>query len=410
MSVRNWAGNVTFEAARVHRPGSVEELREIVARAPRLHVLGARHSFADIADGPQLVALDGLPAGVEVDRKAGTASCAAGLTYGALAALLAPHGVALANLASLPHVTLAGAVATATHGSGDGNGNLATAVAGLEIVTSSGGLVSAARGDPDFDGLVVGLGATGVVTRVVLDVEPAYQVRQRVFEGMAWETLLAHFDAVMGAGSSVSIFTTWGGAVDAVWVKSRVTEAPEAFTDDLFGAPAATVERHPVPGFDPAGCTPQLGLRGPWSERLPHFLMSAVPSTGDELQSEYFVPRAQGPAAIEAVRSMSDRIRPLLRVSEIRTVAGDRLWLSPEQGRDTVCLHFTWRPDRAAVEALLADLEAALAPFQARPHWGKLFVASTPALYPRLPDFRRLVERMDPRGAFRNRWLEANVL
>jgi alditol oxidase len=413
MRETNWAGNHTYRAAALHRPASVDQVRELVAGASRLRVLGSRHSFTDIADSEVLLSLDGLPAEVAADRAAGTASCSGGLRYGELAEALAAHGVALANLASLPHISVAGAVATATHGSGDANGNLATAVAGLELVTASGETLTASRGDPDFDGLVVGLGALGAVTRLTLDVEPAYQVRQRTFEGLAWASLFEHLDAVTSAGYSVSLFTRWGEQVEQVWVKSRVTGEPEQVRDELFGAVPATVDRHPILGIDPVNCTPQLGVPGPWSDRLPHFRMGFTPSSGDELQSEYLVPRGQAVAALEALRTLAGVVRPVLQVSELRTVAADRLWLSPQYGQDTLAVHFTWLPDRAGVERALVEVEAALAPFGARPHWGKLFLADASAiapLYPRLPDFAALAARLDPRGVFANAWLHRHVL
>jgi xylitol oxidase len=307
---------------------------------------------------------------------------------------------------------VAGAVATATHGSGVGNGNLATAVAALEMVTSSGEIVRAQRGDPDFDGLVVGLGALGAVTRLTLDVEPAFDVRQDVFPGLRWAAFLEHFDEVMSAGYSVSAFTLFGETVDMVWVKSR-TDAAGPVAGELFGAEPASVDLHPVIGLDPTPCTPQRGRPGPWFDRLPHFRMGFTPSAGEELQSEYLLPRGHAPAAIEALRGLADRIRPLLLTCEIRTVAADRLWLSTSYGRDSVALHFTWTRDQPAVEELLVALEGALAPFAARPHWGKVFIADASAiapLYERHSDFVRVAQRLDPRGAFRNPWLESRVL
>ena len=409
----NWAGNHRYRAERIHRPSTLEEVQEIVAAAARVRALGSRHSFNDIADAAELVSLSALPADVVLDRDAATVSFGAGVTYGELAGALNGGGMALHNLASLPHISVAGAVATATHGSGDANGNLATAVAALEIVTSSGDVVTASRGTPDFDGLVVGLGALGVVTRLTLDIEPAYDVRQRVFEDLAWDMLFEHFDAITAAGYSVSVLTRWGATVDQVWVKSRVTDARETVRHDLFGARPATLDRHLILGLDPVNCTPQLGRAGPWSDRLPHFRMGFTPSSGAELQSEYLVPREHAAAAIQAVQALADRIRPLLQVCEIRTIAADRLWMSPQYRRDTVGIHFTWRLEPVAVLSLLAELEPALAPFAARPHWGKLFLpdaATIAARYERLPDFARLLERHDPRGAFRNAWLEAHVL
>ena len=413
MTEVNWAGNYTYRAERLHRPSTLEQLREIVAAAPRVRVLGSRHSFNDMADSTELVTLAALPADVVVERAAGTVSFGAGLTYGELAGALRHQGLALHNMASLPHISVAGAVATATHGSGDASGNLATAVAGLEIVTSGGELLTAARGDADFDGLVVGLGAVGAVTRLTLDVEPSYEARQRVFEGLAWDALYGHFDEISASGDSVSVFTRWRETADQVWVKTRVTDAPEQVRGDLFGAPAATVERHPILGMDAVNCTPQLGRPGLWSDRLSHFRLGFTPSSGEELQSEFLMPREHAVAAIQAMRALGDRIRPVLQVCEIRTIAADGLWMSPQYGRDTIGIHFTWMPEPDAVARVLADVEAALAPFQARPHWGKLFLADAATIaarYERLPDFIRLIERLDPRGAFCNPWLEARVL
>jgi alditol oxidase len=410
---RNWAGNYTYGAQKLHRPSTIEQVQEIIANAPGVRVLGSRHSFNDIADSSELITLEAMPMDAVVDHATDTVSFNAALKYGELVHTLNAEGVALHNLASLPHISIAGAVATATHGSGETNGNLATAVVGLELVTSGGEIISASRGEPDFDGLVVGLGALGAVTRITLAVEPAYEVRQRVFEGLSWEALFEHFDEIISCGYSVSIFTRWGETIDQVWVKSRVTDEPEQVESDLFGAAAAAVDRHPILGLEASSCTPQLGRAGSWAERLPHFSMGFTPSSGEELQSEYLLPRRYAVEAIEAVRSLADRIRPILQVSEIRAVAADRLWMSMNYGEDCVGIHFTWKPEREVVDDMLVQLESALVPFEARPHWGKLFNAKVTAiapLYERLPDFARLVERLDPRGTFGNSWLQAHVL
>jgi len=410
---KNWAGNYTYRARKLHRPSTIEQLQEILAKAPCVRVLGSRHSFNDIADSLELITLEAMPMDVVVDHAADTVSLNAALKYGELVQKLNEEGVALHNLASLPHISVAGAVATATHGSGEANGNLATAVVGLELVTSGGEIMEISRGEPYFDGLVVGLGALGAVTRITLDLEPAYEVRQRVFEGLSWEALFERFDEIVSCGYSVSIFTRWDETIDQVWVKSRVTDEPEQVENDLFGAAAAAVDRHPILGLDASSCTPQLGRVGSWADRLPHFRMGFTPSSGEELQSEYLIPRRYAVEAIEAVRSLADEIRPILQVSEIRAVAADRLWMSMNYGQDSVGIHFTWKPERDAVEDMLVRLESVLVPFEARPHWGKLFNADTAALaplYERMSDFIRLVERLDPRGAFRNSWLKAHVL
>jgi alditol oxidase len=362
-----------------------------------------------LADSEELVSLDGLPREVVVDRGNMTVSVNGAIRYGDLAKELAREGLALHNLASLPHIAVAGAVATGTHGSGDGNGNLATAVSGLEVVTSNGDIQRASRGDPEFDGMVVGLGALGAITRVTLDVEPEYWVRQEVFEGMPWATLFEHLDEITASGYSVSVFTTWGEAIDQVWVKSRT----DASVDRLFEAAAATENRHPILGVDPVNCTAQLGEPGLWSERLPHFKMGFTPSAGAEIQSEYIIARGDAIGAIEAVRKVVARFQGLIQVSEIRTVAADSLWMSPQYGQDTVAIHFTWERRQHDVESALGALEAALAPFNPRPHWGKLFMIRADAIrraYERLPDFAALLERLDTRGAFRNRWFETHVL
>lgn len=314
MTRRNWAGNLAYRARRLHHPSTLEQLAEIMASAASIRVLGSRHSFNDIADATEQVSLDALSPEFVVDRDAATVSFGAWLTYGQVADALSAQGLALANLASLPHISVGGAIATATHGSGDQNGNLATSV-GPEA---------------------------------------------------------------------------------------------EVLRPDLFGARATTLDRHPIIGIDPVNATRQLGAPGPWSDRLPHFRMGFTPSSGDELQSEYLVPRRHAPAAIEAILTLSELIHPLIQVAEIRTVAADRLWMSPAYEHDLVAFHFTWIPDDAAVRSALSKIERVLAPFEARPHWGKLFnlpASAIAPLYPRHDAFLALRDRLDPRGAFRNDWL-----
>ncbi len=412
MSATNWAGNYAYRARRIHAPSSVEELQEVIRKAPRVRVLGAGHSFTGIADSFELVTLERIRPDIVIDSDAMTVSFGGALRYGQLARKLERHGLALANLGSLPHLAVAGAISTATHGSGNGNGNLATAVAALEMVTADGELLTTARGGPDFDGLVVGLGAVGALVRITLDVESTYQVRQQVFDRLTWQALFENFDAIMSSGYSVSVFTRWGPTTEQVWVKRREREGSDFDHRELFGALAATAERHPIPGLDPANCTPQLGVPGPWYDRMPHFRMGFTPSSGDEIQSEYLVPRRDALSAIEAVRGLSSTVRPLTQISEIRMIAPDSLWMSPEYGRDTVGIHFTWKPEQEAVEQALAELEWALAPFDARPHWGKLFLGGPEGVgryYERFDDFVALLRRLDPCGVFGNEWLETRV-
>ena len=414
-SATNWAGNLRYGARGIVAPRSVDELRRVLADAERtgerLRPLGTRHSFNGIADTDGLLlSTAALPAEIEIDAERRSVRVSGGLRYGDLAVRLEESGWAIANLASLPHISVAGAVSTGTHGSGDRNGSLAASVASIELITAAGELVTLARGDADFDAVVLGLGAFGVVTHVTLDIEPSFQVEQTVYEGLSLDAVLADLDAVTGLGYSVSLFTTWRDVdvVDQLWLKRRPDRDPAAPVE-VAGARPASGSRHPLPGVSAEHCTEQGGVAGPWLERLPHFKMGFTPSNGEELQSEYLVPREHAVAAIEAVRGLAAEIAPLLFVSEVRTVAADPLWLSPASGRDVVGLHFTWRPAQPQVLALLPRLEAALAGLEARPHWGKLFAADAAALaprYPRFDAFTELAAEYDPSGRFRNAFTE----
>jgi xylitol oxidase len=409
MAEMNWAGNYEYRAERIARPETVEELRELVVGAPAVRALGSRHSFNDLADTPGLlVSTAGLPDAVRIDEASRTVTVGGGVRYGDLARELQEAGWALHNLASLPHISVAGAIATATHGSGDRNGNLATAVAGLRILNGSGELVDLRRGDEGFDGAVVGLGALGVVTEVTLDIRPTFDARQRLFGGVPWDAVLGRFDELTSAAYSVSLFTTWDEpSVSLAWLK-ELDGAESAVEGDFFGAPALTEARHMIPTMDVRNTTEQLGVAGPWSERLAHFRFEFTPSNGEEIQSEYLVPRSRAVEAIEAVRALAPLVAPLLQITEIRTVAADDLWLSSSYGTDVVGLHFTWVRDQAGVEAVLPQVEAALLPLGARPHWGKLYLdreGVVPSLYPRLGDFAALAARFDPDGRFRNPFL-----
>lgn len=410
MNETNWAGNVSYRAERLHRPETLDELCRTVAEAPNIRALSSRHSFNAIADSAELVSLERLEQRIAIDHDAGTVTVSSGISYGGLAQALEREGLALHNMASLPHISIAGAVSTATHGSGDASGNLATAVTALELVTSDGALLRVTSDDDDFAGMVVGLGALGVITRLTLKVEPSYLVRQDVFEHLGWDVLFGRFDEVTSAAESVSLFTDFGESVNQVWLKSRVhPDRAVPLRDDVLGAVPATRMLHPVSTLAPVNCTQQLGVPGPWADRLPHFRMDEPPASGNEVQSEYMVPRRHAVAALRAVREVADVIRPHLWISEIRTVAADDLWLSTAYGVDTVGIHFSWKNDLEAVARVLPIVEEALAPFEPRPHWGKMFnatVSELEARYERMSDFRRLVERLDSRGAFRNEFLE----
>ncbi|MFC6237601.1 FAD-binding protein [Longivirga aurantiaca] len=411
--LQNWARNVTFAPERAVRPRSVDELRDVVASTARVRALGTGHSFSPVADTDgTLVLLDSLPRVLEVDAVASTARVSAGTRWGELAPLVDAHGLALHNMGSLPHISVAGSASTGTHGSGSGLGCLATAVRSLDLVTADGSLHTLQRGDADFDGSVVALGALGIVTSMTLDLEPSYDVEQTVWEGLPFGTAVERFDDVMGAAYSVSLFTTWTGhGFEQVWVKRRAGGDPA----DLgwTGSRPADAPRHPVPGVAADACTEQGGVPGPWFERLPHFRLEFTPSAGAELQTEYMVPRSVAREALEAVQRVAHLVAPVLQISEVRTVAGDDLWLSPCQGRDTVCIHFTWVDDAEAVAPAVLAVERGLAPYDARPHWGKVFTTDPDvvrSLYPRRREFEDLRARLDPGGVFGNAFVDRYLL
>ena len=445
MSRRNWSENIQFASAEIHAPRTVEALQEIVRASRKVRVLGARHSFNDAAaidaqvdvDGTQevsgdpswaYVSLENLDAPVEFDHESGTVTCSGGITYGELCTQMHAEGVALHNTASLPHITVAGACSTATHGSGDGNGNLATAVVGLELVTADGELESMTLEDDreGFEGSVVALGGLGVVTRMKLAMEPAYSMQQYVYNYLPSATLYENFDEIMSRAYSVSLFPDWqGDMVNQVWYKHRTgrwgvngqqATEPEAvdlgLPSELYGAKAASTHLHPVPELSAEGLTLQMGIPGAWHDRLHHFQIDSTPASGDELQTEYFVPRAHAVPALQAVEGLRDRFRSMLWISEIRSVAADRLWLSQSYGTPTIGIHFSWRKNWPAVREVMPLVEEALAPFEVRPHWGKLFSIApkqVQAAYPKMEEFKALLRSTDPEGKFRNGYLDRYV-
>jgi xylitol oxidase len=413
---KNWSGNYTYSTDRLDAPRSVEEAQAIVKRARKLRALGTRHSFSDIADSTsEQISLQHLDQMV-IDPAARTVTIGAGVTYGKLAPYIDSHGFALHNLASLPHISAAGACATATHGSGIHNQNLSCACAALELVNANGERLTLSRSkEPDdFAGAVVALGALGIVTSLTLDLEPTYQVEQVVYQDLPFRELEHNLDAIFGSGYSVSLFTDWqNGHATQVWIKRRVDpQKPYAWPQEFYGARRATQKLHPITGHPAESCTEQLGIPGPWYERLPHFRMNFTPSSGAELQTEYFVPREHAYEAIRAVEQLRDRITPHLFVTELRTIASDSLWMSMAYQRASLAIHFTWKPEWPAVQKILPMIEAKLAPFAPRPHWAKLFTlppATLQSRYVRLRDFKELLAQHDPEGKFRNAFLESNL-
>lgn len=409
----NWAGNLTYGTDRLQEGANEKQIRSILRSEEKLKVLGTKHCFNSIADSHHsFLSLKPMHEMVALDTNARTVTVEAGITYGQLSPLLDRKGFALHNLASLPHISVAGACSTATHGSGEKNGNLATAVSALELITASGDIVKLSRKSDGeaFRAAVVGLGALGVITRITLDVQPTYAMKQHVYENLPLAQMKDHFDEIQASGYSVSLFTDWQKQrINEVWIKSRTEfNAPREF----FGAKLATRDLHPIAELSAENCTAQMGVSGPWYERLPHFRMGFTPSAGKELQSEYFVSRKNAIDAILAIEKLRDQITPHLLISEIRTIAADDLWMSPCYHRPSIAIHFTWKQDWPSVRKLLPLIEKALSPYQPRPHWGKLFTMSAADLrsrYEKLPEFIQLATKYDPKGKFRNDFLNTQL-
>lgn len=411
----NWATNIPYTAANYHAPQSVADVQEIVRGAAKVKVVGSRHCFNNIADtNGDMIWLGAMDKGVAIDHQRQTATIDAGMTYVELCPILHQAGYALRNMASLPQITVIGACATATHGSGDKIGNLATLVSGLEMVTADGTLLPLSRADERFAGAVVALGALGVVTKLTLDLVPTFDMQQAVYEMLPLSEVYANFDAIMSSAYSVSLFTDWRQpAINQLWRKQRVQDGQSVdFEPSFYGAKLAIADHHPVDAFDADPCTRQMGIPDSWFERLPHFHIRSILTGGDELQTEYFVARQDAVKALQAVEKLQPQMAPFLKLTEVRSMSGDNLWLSMAYGQETIGIHFSWYNRWPAVAQFLPVLEESLAPFGARPHWGKLF-AMTPervqSLYPKMADFQALRGELDPHGKFRNAYIETYI-
>ena len=360
MAEVNWAGNYTYSTDNLHRPDTLAQVQALVAACPKIKVLGSRHSFNGIADSKEnLISLEKFDRVLGIDRTRRTVTVEAGIKYGSLSQRLHSEGFGLLNLASLPHISVAGACATATHGSGGRKANLAAAVSGMEIVTASGEIknVSREQDSEAFNGLVVHLGGAGIVTKLTLDVAPTYAMRQDVYENLSYEAAEAHFEEITASADSVSLFTDWKSPrFNQVWRKRQVEENDSYVAEsEFFGATLATRPLHPIPEVDAKHCTQQLGIPGPWHERLPHFRMDFTPSNGEELQSEYLMPRQFAFPALLALDGLREEISALCLVSEVRTIAADNLWMSPCYRQDCVSVHFTWTQDWPGVSTFAAE-------------------------------------------------------
>lgn len=412
--LKNWAGNIMFSTSNVHYPESPDQVVEVVKKCKKLRAIGSRHSFNRIADSDEnQISLSKLNKIISLDKKLSVVTVEGGITYSELAPYLYENGFALENLASLPHISIAGAIATATHGSGVKLGNLSSAVSAIEFVNANGEItyLSREKDGERFNGAVVGLGALGIVTKLVLDIVPVFDMTQVVYQNLPMSALQSNMYDILSHSYSVSLFTNWSNKnIGEVWLIDKVVNKENAkILPDFYGARPATRNLHPVIDQKADNVTDQMGVPGRWYERMPHFKMGFKPSTGKELQSEYFVPIENAYDAMMAIEKLNEKITPLLFITEIRTVKADLLWMSPCYKQDCVAFHFTWKQEIEAVNAVLPLLEAQLSPFKARPHWAKVFTLSPKILqshYAKLSAFKALVSESDPNGKFRNDFLQ----
>ena len=411
--IKNWAGNLTYSTKNVHYPTTVDQISNLVKKNKSLRGLGSQHSFSTIADSKDgLISLKNMKKIVSIDKTTSTVTVEAGVRYGDICEEINQNGFAFHNLASLPHISIVGAAATATHGSGVENAALPAAIRAIEFVNAKGEVIQLSREkDGDlFNGTVVSLGAFGIITKATLDIVPSFNMQQVVYRDMPINALEANFEEIMSSAYSVSLFTDWRNKnVNEVWIKSRL-DAPEIISgNEYFGSRLADRNLHPIESEPAENCTDQMAVEGPWYERLPHFKMGFTPSSGDELQSEFFIPFENGYEAMMAIEKMNEQVSPHLLISEIRTIAEDNFWMSPFYKKPCVAIHFTWKPHWDDVHRLLPLIEGALAPFGVRQHWGKLTTLDPSVLQSRivrLNDFKEIVNQFDPEGKFRNAYLE----
>lgn len=409
----NWAGNLKYSAENFYQPESIEQLQELVRQCDHLRTLGTAHCFNTIADSKyNQLSVRGLDQTLDIDVENSTATVGAGASYGQICTELYDQGYALHNLASLPHISIAGAIATATHGSGIRNSNLGSAISAIEFIDAAGELQSLSRGDDGafFGGVITHLGGLGVITKITLDLLPGFEVMQYVYQYLPIKNLLENFTAVMSGGYSVSLFTDYQtDTVNQVWVKSKVNGMDSEIVNDYYGAQPASINLHPIVELSAENCTQQMGLPGPWYDRLPHFKMGFMPSSGKELQSEFFVPLKNAAEAYQVISGLKHEIKPVLMISEIRAIAADDQWMSPCYQQDSVTFHFTWEQHKERVEKVVSMIQDGLEPFNVRPHWGKVFTMEPERLqnlYPNLDKFKAVLAQYDPIGKFRNKFLE----
>lgn len=411
---KNWVGNLQYNSKKYFQPERVGQIQELVKNSKRIKTLGSRHCFNSIADCDEThLSLAKMNKMLAIDENEMTVTIEGGAQYSDFCVELNEAGFALPNLASLANISVVGACATATHGSGVNNQSLASSISEIELVDGNGGIITLSRQKDaeKFNGVVVNIGAIGIVTKLKLDIEKSFQVRQDLFENLSIEQLAENFDEITSSGYSVSLFTNFQKSIRVMNIKRRIDENISDLPKEFFGATAAK-ESINSRGIPDTNRSPQMGVSGCWFECLPHFKFSKQLIQGEEIQSEYYVERKNAVEAILALEEISNIIFPQIIVAEIRSIKADNHWLSPFYRGDSVGIHFSWKLNEREVMKILPEIEKVLAPYKPIPHWGKLFTISREELhayYPKMSEFIGLCEEFDPNGKFRNEYLNKYI-
>uniref|UniRef100_A0A915D0Y3 FAD-binding PCMH-type domain-containing protein n=1 Tax=Ditylenchus dipsaci TaxID=166011 RepID=A0A915D0Y3_9BILA len=417
----NWGGNFNFSTQDIKYPTTTAGVQQLVKECKgKIRPVGTRHSFSEIANtNDTLICLVHMNLILSVDPSVPSVTVQAGITYTDLIPFLQSIGLAIPMMASLGEISIAGAINTAVHGSGAGIGNLATQVLGLQMVLADGSVVQYSKGqnDTELAAATVGLGALGIVTQVTLQAQPTYNLAINVFENMDMSVLDTQLYNITHSGYAINMWSTFGtpGVLDQVWITTKVdSNGVNAYgnVSQLYGAPAATAQSSPIAALPPTYVVPQMGIVGPYYERLTDYDLGLSGQEGQQTQSEYYVDFDDFVPALKALQTLSAEINAVVYVALFRITEKDELWMSPQYKKTTMAIHFSWQPKLDQVMALLPKIEAALAPFNPIPHWGKLYTLKPEQylpLLPKYPEWREQVELHDPTHKFRNKWLEENI-
>jgi FAD-linked oxidoreductase len=419
VSWQNWAGDQVCRPASVSRPETVSELVEVVAGANSVKVRGSGHSFSEAAltDGV-MIDLGAMDRVLDVDRDSGLVRVQGGIALRDLNLALDQHGLAMENLGDIDRQTISGAISTATHGTGAQLRNISAQVAGIELVTGSGELVSLGPDDPDgglaFRAARVGIGALGAIAAVTLQTVPAFALH-RVDEPVALDRVLGDFDEFASENDHFEFFV-FPYTDQALTIRRNRTAVPlrprsalnvlinETFLQNTVGEWLFRLTRR-FPAL-----IPRLTKASAWflseGDYIDHsFKIFSSERTIRFTEMEWAIPRADGPAAVRRVLDWIAWERyPVAFPLECRVVAADDALLSPSFERDTfyIAIHqyrgMEWRPYFEAVQTIMGE-------YGGRPHWGKRHMLDADVLsarYPRFADFLTVRDHLDPGRVFAN--------